>query len=81
MNEGFISFLQFLAIISISLGLINLLPIPLLDGGQLLYACIEAIKGAPLSQRAELIGQQVGVALLLVLMSVAFYNDITRLVN
>src|SRR4030095_11665283 len=82
MNEGFISFLQFLAIISIRLGLIKLLPIPLLDGGQLLYACIEAIKGAPLSQRAELIGQQVGVALLLMLMSVAFYNDITsRLVN
>jgi regulator of sigma E protease len=66
---------------SASARLINLLPIPLLDGGQLLYACIEAIKGAPLSQRAELIGQQVGVALLLVLMSVAFYNDITRLVN
>jgi regulator of sigma E protease len=82
MNDGLVSFLQFLAIISISLGLINLLPIPLLDGGQLLYAAIEVIKGAPLSQRAELIGQQVGVALLIVLMSVAFYNDITsRLVN
>jgi regulator of sigma E protease len=82
LNDGLVSFLLYLAIISISLGLINLMPIPLLDGGQLLYAAIEAIKGAPLSQRAELIGQQVGVALLLVLMSVAFYNDITsRLVN
>ena len=82
LSDGFVSFLSFLAIISISLGLINLLPIPLLDGGQLLYAGIEAVKGAPLSQRAELIGQQVGVALLLVLMTVAFYNDISsRLVN
>ena len=82
LSDGMVSFLLYLAIISISLGLINLMPIPLLDGGQLLYAAIEAIKGAPLSQRAELIGQQVGVALLLVLMSVAFYNDITsRLVN
>jgi regulator of sigma E protease len=82
LNDGFISFLGFLAIISISLGLINLLPIPLLDGGQLMYGIIEAVKGAPLSQRAELIGQQVGVALLLALMSLAFYNDISsRLVN
>jgi regulator of sigma E protease len=82
LNGGLVSFLTYLALISISLGLINLFPIPLLDGGQLMYAAIEAIKGAPLSQRAELIGQQVGVALLLVLMSVAFYNDITaRLVN
>ena len=82
LNDGFVSFLGFLAIISISLGLINLLPIPLLDGGQLMYGIIEAVKGAPLSQRAELIGQQVGVALLLALMSLAFYNDISsRLVN
>jgi regulator of sigma E protease len=78
LSGGFVSFVSFLAIISISLGLINLLPIPLLDGGQLLYAGIEAVKGAPLSHRAELIGQQVGVALLLVLMTVAFYNDISR---
>ena len=78
LSGGFVSFMSFLAIISISLGLINLLPIPLLDGGQLLYASIEAVKGAPLSHRAELIGQQVGVALLLVLMTVAFYNDISR---
>jgi regulator of sigma E protease len=82
LGDGLVPFLDFLAVISISLGLINLLPIPLLDGGQLLYAGIEAVKGAPLSQRAELIGQQVGVVLLLALMSVAFYNDITsRLVN
>jgi regulator of sigma E protease len=80
-SSGLVPFLTFLAIVSISLGLINLLPIPLLDGGQLLYAGIEAVRGAPLSHRAELIGQQVGVALLLALMSVAFYNDISRLVN
>ena len=82
LGDGLVPFLDFLAVISISLGLINLLPIPLLDGGQLMYAGIEAVKGTPLSQRAELIGQQVGVVLLLALMSVAFYNDITsRLVN
>jgi regulator of sigma E protease len=80
-SGGIVPFLSFLAIVSVSLGLINLLPIPLLDGGQLLYAGIEAIKGSPLSQRAELIGQQLGVALLLALMSVAFYNDIARLVE
>jgi regulator of sigma E protease len=82
LSDGLVPFLSSLALISISLGLINLLPIPLLDGGQLMYAAIEAVKGAPLSQRAELIGQQVGVILLIALMSVAFYNDITsRLVN
>jgi regulator of sigma E protease len=80
-SGGVVPFLTFLAIVSISLGLINLMPIPLLDGGQLLYAGIEVVRGTPLSQRAEEIGQQLGVALLLVLMSVAFYNDISRLVN
>lgn len=70
-------FLTFLAVVSISLGILNLLPIPILDGGQMLFQAIEGVKGSPLSERAQLVGQQVGIALLLILMSVAFYNDIT----
>jgi len=78
-ESGVDDFLKFLAIISISLGLINLLPIPLLDGGHLLYFAIEAVKGSPPSKRAMLWGQQLGIALLVLLMGVAFYNDIARL--
>jgi regulator of sigma E protease len=70
-------FLTFLAIVSISLGVLNLLPIPILDGGQMLFQLIELAKGSPLSERAQVLGQQVGIALLLLLMSLAFYNDIT----
>ncbi len=72
------AFLSFLAIISVSLGVLNLAPVPLLDGGQVLYQLIEAVKGSPLSERMQLFGQQVGIALLVVLMSLAFYNDISR---
>jgi regulator of sigma E protease len=75
------AFLSFLAIISVSLGVLNLMPVPLLDGGQVVYQLVEAIKGTPLSERAQLFGQQVGIALLVVLMSLAFYNDITRHLN
>ncbi len=78
-ESGYDDFLRFLAIISISLGLINLLPIPLLDGGHLLYFAIEAVRGRPLSERSMLRGQQIGIVLLALLMSVAFYNDIMRL--
>jgi len=78
-ESGVDDFLKFLAIISISLGLINLLPIPLLDGGHLLYFAVEAVKGSPPSPRAMLWGQQLGIALLVLLMGVAFYNDIMRL--
>jgi len=77
--EGVTAFVGFLAIISISLGVLNLLPIPILDGGQVLYQLIEAVKGAPLSPRAQALGQQVGIVLLLLLMSLAFYNDLARL--
>lgn len=76
---GMTAFLSFLAIVSVSLGIINLLPIPLLDGGQIVYQCVEIAKGSPVSDRAQLIGQQVGILLLLLLMSFAFYNDIVRL--
>ena len=72
-------FLKFLAVVSISLGVINLFPIPVLDGGHLLYFAIEAVKGSPLSEQAQLQGQRVGLALLAALMSLAFYVDISRL--
>ncbi len=78
---GLTAFLAFLAIISVSLGVLNLMPVPLLDGGQVVYQVVEAVKGTPLSERAQLFGQQVGIALLVVLMSLAFYNDISRHLN
>lgn len=77
---GLTAFLSFLAIVSISLGIINLFPIPLLDGGQIVYQFVEIAKGSPVSEKAQLVGQQVGIALLLMLMTFAFYNDIVRLV-
>jgi len=76
---GWISYLTFLALISISLGVLNLLPVPLLDGGHLMYYAIEIIKGRPVSERAMELGQRVGLALLLVVMAFAFYNDLSRL--
>jgi len=76
---GPVAFLGFLAIVSISLGILNLLPIPMLDGGQIAYQLVEALKGSPLSERAQIIGQQMGILLLLLLMSFAFYNDLTRI--
>jgi regulator of sigma E protease len=78
---GLTAFLGFLAIISVSLGVLNLMPVPLLDGGQVVYQLVEAVKGSPLSERAQTFGQQVGIALLVVLMSLAFYNDISRHLN
>lgn len=74
-------YLKFLALVSISLGVLNLLPIPVLDGGHLMYYMIEIIKGGPVSERVMEIGQQIGLALLLMLMAFAFYNDINRLVS
>jgi regulator of sigma E protease len=76
---GFASFLNFLAVVSLSLGILNLLPIPVLDGGQIVYQVAEAIKGQPLSERAQLVGQQIGVVFLVLVMSLAFYNDLSRL--
>ena len=72
-------FLGFLAIISISLGALNLLPVPILDGGQIVYQSIEWLKGSPLSMRSQVLGQQFGMLALLILMSFAFYNDIARI--
>jgi len=78
---GLTAFFGFLAIISVSLGVLNLMPVPLLDGGQVVYQMVEAVKGSPLSERAQNFGQQVGIALLVVLMSLAFYNDISIHLN
>jgi regulator of sigma E protease len=80
-QAGWIAYLTFLALISISLGVLNLLPIPLLDGGHLMYYAIEIVKGSPVSERAMELGQRVGLALLLVLMAFAFYNDLNRLLT
>ncbi len=77
---GLAWFLSFLAMISLSLGILNLLPIPILDGGHLMYYLIEWIKGSPLSERSMIAGQYVGMAALAALMSLAFYNDILRLI-
>ena len=80
-HMGWLPYLSFLALISISLGVLNLLPIPLLDGGHLMYYMAEIVKGSPVSDRAMEIGQQLGMALLMVLMAFAFYNDINRLLS
>jgi regulator of sigma E protease len=78
---GIVQYLKFLAMISISLGVLNLLPIPILDGGHLLYYLAEFIKGGPVSERVMEIGQQIGLTLLVLLMAFAFYNDINRLIS
>lgn len=77
--RGWRYFVSILAVISISLGVLNLLPIPILDGGQIVYQLVEAVKGGPMTERAQIIGQQVGILALLLLMSFAFYNDIAGL--
>jgi regulator of sigma E protease len=78
-NAGLAYFLNFLAVVSISLGILNLFPIPVLDGGQIVYQLVEWIKGAPMSERAMLIGHQIGIFLIIALTSFAFYNDIVRI--
>lgn len=80
-TAGFNPFLNFLALVSISLGVLNLLPIPVLDGGQIVYQTVELLKGSPMSERSQLVGQQVGILALLLLMSFAFYNDIARILS
>jgi regulator of sigma E protease len=80
-SYGFTHFMKFLAVVSISLGVLNLLPIPVLDGGHLMFFLVEAVKGSPLSEQAMLQGQRIGLALLLALMTLAFYVDINRLLG
>jgi regulator of sigma E protease len=80
-RQGWRTFLATLALISISLGVLNLLPIPILDGGQVVYQLAELVKGRPVSERALLLGQQIGIAMLILMMTLAFYNDIARHLN
>ncbi|TLY51723.1 MAG: RIP metalloprotease RseP [Gammaproteobacteria bacterium] len=79
-HQGVAWFLSFLAMISLSLAILNLLPIPILDGGHIVTYLVEWIKGSPVSERTLIAGQYVGLALLVTLMSLALYNDIVRLV-
>jgi regulator of sigma E protease len=78
---GWLEFVRFLALISISLGILNLMPIPMLDGGHLLYYVIEFVRGGPLSEKAMALGQQIGITALLLLMGLAFFNDFARLLG
>jgi regulator of sigma E protease len=77
-RSGPAEFAGFLVLISLSLGFLNLLPIPILDGGQIVYQLVEWIKGSPLSERAQVVGQQLGIGLLVLMMGVALFNDILR---
>jgi regulator of sigma E protease len=76
LGPGF--FLKFLAVVSISLGVLNLLPIPVLDGGHLAFFLIEAVKGSPPSEEMLMQGQRIGLIILILLMGLAFYVDISR---
>ena len=78
---GLSNFMKFLAIVSISLGILNLLPIPVLDGGHLMYYFIELFKGRPVSEEVQFFGQRLGIAMLFGLMGLAFYNDLTRVIG
>lgn len=78
---GMAAYIHFLALISISIGLLNLLPIPMLDGGHLMYYAIEAVTGKPVSDQFKRIGQQIGVSLLIALTFLALFNDFSRLLN
>ncbi|MGC8592211.1 site-2 protease family protein, partial [Acidithiobacillus sp.] len=80
-QAGLAPFLAFLGLVSISLGILNLLPIPILDGGHLFFYTLEMIRGVPLSTSVMQKSQQIGIVLLMMLMSLAFYNDIMRLLT
>ena len=77
-KSGFDNFIRFIAILSIMLGVMNLLPIPVLDGGHLVYYLIEIVKGSPVSDRVQLVGYKVGFFMLMGLMVFATYNDVMR---
>lgn len=78
-DRGAETFLNFLAYISISLGIINIMPIPVLDGGHLLYYFAELVRGRPVSEKIQLVGQKIGLAIIAALMFLAIYNDLVRL--
>ncbi|PID77587.1 MAG: RIP metalloprotease RseP [Deltaproteobacteria bacterium] len=79
LKAGWMHLLYFMSFLSVNLGLLNLLPIPVLDGGHLVFLSYEALRRKPMSERVQLVSQQVGIAFLLLLMVFAFYNDLTRL--
>ena len=76
---GLSAYLGFLALLSVSLGVLNLLPIPVLDGGHLAYYVVEAVKGSPVSEKIQMAGFKVGLFLVVGLMVLALYNDLMRL--
>ena len=76
---GFVAFMAYLALISISLGVLNLLPVPVLDGGHLMYYLVELVKGSPVSEQSQVIGQRIGIMVLVAVMMLAFYNDLARI--
>jgi regulator of sigma E protease len=78
---GIVAYLSFLALVSISIGVFNLLPIPVLDGGHLLYYAVEVVKGSPPSVRTVELAQRLGVGMLMLLTALALYNDLTRLLS
>jgi regulator of sigma E protease len=80
-SQGLAWFLRFLALMSLSLAVINLMPVPFLDGGHLLYLAIEAVRGRPLEPNAMMVGQLLGATLIVCLMGLAFYNDILGLLR
>tara|TARA_R110001592_G_C13178841_1_gene750617 strand:- start:13 stop:1383 length:1371 start_codon:yes stop_codon:yes gene_type:complete len=78
-SSGSEAFLSFLALLSVSLGVLNLLPIPVLDGGHILFYALEGLRGKPLAEKWQMLGIKIGISFVLVLMSLAFYNDVMRL--
>jgi regulator of sigma E protease len=81
MQSGWVSFLGLLGLLSLSLGILNLLPIPLLDGGHLVFYLIEMLKGTPVSEGVEIASQKIGLFLILGLTFFALFNDVVRLTN
>ncbi|GBE36740.1 regulator of sigma-E protease RseP [bacterium BMS3Bbin07] len=78
-SAGLLTYFMFMALLSVNLGVLNLLPIPILDGGHIVMFVIEGIKGKPLSERTVAVTQKIGLALLLLLMAFALYNDFVRI--
>lgn len=78
-QQGFENIIMLIAILSISLGLINLMPVPILDGGWILFMLIELVRGKPLSQKTEFVFRVIGLVLILLLFVYAFYSDIVRI--
>jgi regulator of sigma E protease len=80
-RSGLVYFLGILALLSISLAVLNLLPIPILDGGHILFCAIEALRGKPLPERVQAVGMQIGLYIVGGLMIIALYNDFARLLS